>query len=339
MSQKMRSQGKAENASLEAPGRSGSRADRPPDTQTFSQEDATQRERTEDALRASEARYRRVFETAKDGILLLDAKTGVIIDVNPFLEDMLGFPRVELMGKTLWEIGSFRDISASQRAFQELQRKEYIRYENLPLQTRAGEQRQVEFVSNVYSASGTRVIQCNIREITERKRAEAAMLDANEELSALVTELKGRDRHMQLIGRMNDMLQSCTSQDEAYKVIGLIMGDLFPGYNGCLATFHAEDQCLETVANWGVEAPMQLTFSLEDCWAMRSGRPHEVLDPQTGMLCNHFIRPPKTNYVCVPLTVQGETQGLLCFVNGAVRPGEKQVSQQHSPGRTAELCL
>ena len=92
----------------------------------------------EESLRASEVRYRRLFETAKDGILLLDADTGRITDVNPFLQDMLGYSHTELIGKALWEIGPIKDIAASRDAMNQLQKKEYVRYENLPLETKAG---------------------------------------------------------------------------------------------------------------------------------------------------------------------------------------------------------
>ena len=100
-------------------------------------------------LEASELRYRRLFETAKDGILLLDADTGRITDVNPFLQDMLGYSHTELIGRALWEIGPVKDIAASQDAMHQLQKMEYVRYENLPLETKAGQHIQVEFVSNV----------------------------------------------------------------------------------------------------------------------------------------------------------------------------------------------
>lgn len=102
------------------------------------------------ALQASEVRYRRLFETAKDGILILDAETGQITDANPFMEDLLGYPRGELLGKALWDLGPFKDIVASQAAFRQLQLQKYVRYEDLPLETKDGQRRQVEFVSNVY---------------------------------------------------------------------------------------------------------------------------------------------------------------------------------------------
>jgi PAS domain S-box-containing protein len=121
-----------------------------------------------EAVRISELRYRRLFETAQDGILILDANSGEIMDVNPFLIDLLDYPFEELRGRKLWEIGQFKDIAANQSAFEKLQRNEYIRYENLPLRRRDGKQIQVEFVSNVYWVETDKVIQCNIRDITAR---------------------------------------------------------------------------------------------------------------------------------------------------------------------------
>jgi PAS domain S-box-containing protein len=134
--------------------------------------DQTRKQSAEDywaeAVRMSELRYRRLFETAQDGILILDANSGEIMDVNPFLIDLLDYPFEELRGRKLWEIGEFKDIAANRSAFDTLQQNEYIRYENLPLRRRDGKQIQVEFVSNVYWVEADKVIQCNIRDITAR---------------------------------------------------------------------------------------------------------------------------------------------------------------------------
>jgi PAS domain S-box-containing protein len=142
----------------------------------------------EEALQASEIRYRRLFETAQDGILILDADTGEIVDVNPFLMNMLGYPYEDFQGKMLWEIGAFKDIKASKNVFATLQREGYIRYEDLPLQTRDGREIDVEFVSNVYQVDHRKVIQCNVRDITDRKLAEEAVRKAHEELERRVRE-------------------------------------------------------------------------------------------------------------------------------------------------------
>jgi PAS domain S-box-containing protein len=148
-----------------------------------------ERDSADHALKASEVRYRRLFETAQDGILILNANTGQIEDVNPFLIDLLGYSRDQLLGNKLWEIGPFKDTKASQAAFRELQRETYVRYEDLPLETRAGKPISVEFVSNVYRANGGKVIQCNIRDITERKQAEASRQESSRKLQVLSRRL------------------------------------------------------------------------------------------------------------------------------------------------------
>jgi formate hydrogenlyase transcriptional activator len=151
-------------------------------------EDITERKKTEEALKISETRYRRLFETAQDGILILDADTGQISDVNPFLVEMLGYSHGDLLGKKLWEIGVLRDIEASKAAFTELQSKGYVRYKDLPLETKDGRQVAVEFVSNVYLVNHKKVIQCNIRNVTERKRAAEALQKAHNDLERRVEE-------------------------------------------------------------------------------------------------------------------------------------------------------
>ena len=126
----------------------------------------------EEALRASETRYRRLFETAQGGILIVNEETGQIDDVNPFLTDMLGYSHGEVTGKKLWEIGAFKNTEESKAVLAELQQKGYVRYEDLPLITKDGREIDVEFVSNVYIVDHHKVIQCNIRDITMRRRAE-----------------------------------------------------------------------------------------------------------------------------------------------------------------------
>jgi PAS domain S-box-containing protein len=128
-----------------------------------------------DALRASELSYRRLFEAARDGILILDADRGCVTDVNPFLGELLGFSREEMVGKTVGELSPFKDHVSNQAMLALLQKDRYVRYRDLPLETKDGRTVDVEFISNVYSVGKKTVIQCNIREITDRKRAEEAL--------------------------------------------------------------------------------------------------------------------------------------------------------------------
>ncbi len=144
---------------------------------------AEEKDTIEAKSKESEVRYRRLFETAHDGILILNSDTGQITDVNPFLEKLLGYSKDEFLNKKLWEVGAFKNMKASKDAFKVLQAQGYLRYENLPLETKDGRSIEVEFVSNSYMVGDTLVIQCNIRDITERKR-----LDLIKETKRLLNE-------------------------------------------------------------------------------------------------------------------------------------------------------
>jgi formate hydrogenlyase transcriptional activator len=172
-------------------------------------EDITERRQSEEALKISETRYRRLFEAAQDGILILDAEAGQISDVNPFLVEMLGYSYEEFLGKRLWEIGAFKDIEASKAAFLELQSKGYVRYHDLPLERKDGQPMAVEFVSNVYLVNHRKVIQCNIRDMTERKLVAEALQKAHSELEQRVEERTVELRTaLSEIQRMKDQLEA-----------------------------------------------------------------------------------------------------------------------------------
>jgi PAS domain S-box-containing protein len=148
--------------------------------------DMTEKGRAAQALIASELRYRRLFESAKDGILILDAETGMVVDVNPFLITTLGYSREEFLGKAIWDLGFFKDTWANAEKFAELREKEYVRYEHLPLETSDGQKMEVEFVSNVYLVNGHKVIQCNVRDVTKRRKAEETVRQLNANLEQRV---------------------------------------------------------------------------------------------------------------------------------------------------------
>lgn len=147
--------------------------------------DITAQELAKEKLHNSETRYRRLFESAKGGILIIDFDTGRIVDVNPFLIELLGYSYKEFLGKELWEIGLFRDLDDSRNSFRELQEKEYIRFEDIPVKTKSGNHIYVEIVSNVYKIDNKNVIQCNIRDITKSKLAEEKLKETAIQLREL----------------------------------------------------------------------------------------------------------------------------------------------------------
>ena len=150
--------------------------------------DITDRKQAEDAVRVSEIRYRRLFEAAHDGVLLLDPATRKITDANPFMTQLLGYPHGQLVGKELFEIGLLKDEAASKEMFQKLKQDREIRYEDLPLKSKGGRHQEVEVVANLYEENGRAVIQCNIRNITARKLAEDVLLRSEALFSALIEQ-------------------------------------------------------------------------------------------------------------------------------------------------------
>lgn len=230
-----------------------------------------------DSLRDSELRYRRLFEAAQDGILILDAGSGAITDVNPFLINLLGFSRGEFMEKRLWEMGAFKDIKASKEAFKALQTNEYIRYKDLPLRAKNGELIAVEFVSNVYQAGDEKVIQCNIRDITDRKIAQENLLKSKE----LFREQSFRDH---LTGLYNRRFLEETLERELHRAsrknypVGVIMSDV-DFFKYCNDTFgHAAgDELLRRIAEL-----MQKNVRSEDVPSRYGGDEFIILLPDAS---------------------------------------------------------
>jgi len=182
------------------------------------------------ALQASEIRYRRLFETAQDGILILNAETGKIDDVNPYMVDMLHYSHEEFIGKQLWEVSPFKNTVLNIAAFKELKDKGYIRYKDLPLETKEGKSIAVEFVSNVYQANGNKVIQCNIRNITEHKEMNRKLLEAVIFQQRLIDALPIPVFYMNSEGRYlgcNTSFESFFGQKRE-QITGKSLYDLFP---------------------------------------------------------------------------------------------------------------
>jgi len=181
----------------------------------------------------SDEQYRRLFEAAHDGILIVDAATGRIMDANPFMTTLTGRARHELVGTFLWDVGLMRDTAESKEKFSELNAVGHVRYDDMPLRTRDGREVPVEFISNVYLVNDTEVIQCNIRDISERKLAAAALqlreraieavslgiviADASQADQPIVyaspgfTQLTGYDRH-EILGHNCRFLQGVGTQ-------------------------------------------------------------------------------------------------------------------------------
>ncbi len=192
--------------------------------------DISEIKRSVEALKASESRYRRLFENAQDGILILDLDTGQILDVNPHLINMLGYSHEEFLDTFLWEVSPFKDTALNKEAFARLRQGACVRYEDLPLETSDGQTIDVEFVSNTYSVDGMTFIQCNIRDITERKRAEEELRQQREELQIILDSVPAlifyKDTNNNMVNANKTWLQTFGYTE--HDVIGKCLAEFFP---------------------------------------------------------------------------------------------------------------
>jgi diguanylate cyclase (GGDEF)-like protein/PAS domain S-box-containing protein len=273
---------------------------------------------------------RGIYESFPDAIAVID-RHGRITQMNAQVESIFGYSRNELQDKPVEFLIPERFRERHVRHITGYIADPRMRPMGVGLELFGQRKDKSEFpvdimLSPMTTESGSMVIAV-VRDVTVSKQATESARKTNEELMALVAELQRRESEMQALISMDDLLQSCTAQDEAYKVVGLAAGELFDGQAGCLAVLHASGQYLEMVARWGERPLGQPIFSLEDCWALRRGQLHEVTDPQAGLLCRHFVSQPETSYLCVPLTVQGETLGVFCLVGAPAKRSQHQVSQ------------
>jgi len=254
------------------------------------------------ALRNSELRYRRLFESARAGILILNAETGSISDVSPYLLDMLGYSREEFVGKKLWEIDAFKDIKAGRKSFLALLRKEFIRYENLPLKSKDGHLVQVEFVGNVYLVGDEKVIQCNIRDISADERIQRHL----EHLTALV-EI---DRAINFSFDLN--LSLTTLLTHVIVQLGVDAADVL--------LFNPRSRTLEFVVGRGfhTKAIEHARQSLGEGYAGRAAQDRHIVHiPDLAKEHDHFLRKMLlsgenfASYHGVPLIAKGQVVGVL----------------------------
>jgi PAS domain S-box-containing protein len=135
-------------------------------------EDITERKR------AAEARYRRLFESARDGIVIIDEPTGEILDINPYMEQLFGYPRREIVGRKLWEIEPGRDTASLQMMLEQARDQHDVRVPDIQFRTKDGRTIQTETIANLYHEGDRRAIQLNIRDLTDRRKFERELQDA-----------------------------------------------------------------------------------------------------------------------------------------------------------------
>ncbi|MBN2337492.1 MAG: PAS domain S-box protein [Acidobacteria bacterium] len=302
--------------------------------------DVTERALAEEARRASEERYRELFENAYDMVYTHDL-SGKITSMNKAAERMLGYSLEEALRMRFSQLVAPESRAAARRMIDRQIADAVPMTAELDVIARDGSRLTLEVSHRLIFREGRpHGIQGIARDISERKRAEGELAAANRKLEAWVRDLEQRTREMTLLGEMGDILRACLTTEEVYEVIVRIAREIFPEEAGALYVMGPLRNIVESVAEWGDTERMATTFTPDECWALRRGRVHWVEDTGVGLLCRHLETPPPRGYLCVPMMAQSEAVGVLHLAHADGTPlGESKQRLATAMGERVAMAL
>lgn len=290
--------------------------------------DITHRREVQERIRANEERYRAIFNEARDGIVLIDPATGFIVDCNPEFERLTGRPFGELQKLTLWDIRPPELRQTTKQIFANAGASGQSQGESttMPFQKPDGTIVPIELKAKKTVLAGKDYIQGIVRDITERRRDEAKIKQAQEELSAINKHLEERNRQNSIMGEMRELLQSCSTIQEMPSIVKISISRMFPGTDGALFLLNNSRSDLQSVLRWGdfPDSVDDNIFPPDSCWGLRRGRVHLVEDIDVGPNCLHLKHSSPAVYMCLPLIAKGDLLGLLHLQMKTVAPENKQ---------------
>ncbi len=314
--------------------------------------DITVRKTAEAAVLLSEARFKTLFETANDAIMILNG--GVYSDCNFRTETLFRCGRNDIIGHSPLDFSPLKQPDgrlSSEKAAEIIQ----AAMSGIPqvfewvLLRRDGTTFDAEVSMNRGMGFEADYLQSIVRDVTERKRVENELHEAHAELKIALEESEQRAREASKLTELVDILQSCHTTEEACRIIGNTLPTTLSSPSGVLYLTSSSRNIVEAVGTWGDTLDTEKTFAPDDCWALRRGKIHQVIDSTSPLLCAHVSRCPAGGHLCVPLAAQGETLGVLCVERPSqspdlsLRPPEGQIEalarQASAVGERISLAL
>jgi diguanylate cyclase (GGDEF)-like protein/PAS domain S-box-containing protein len=296
---------------IEARGRGYLGEDSSPVRMAVAIHDITGRKRIEHRLEAASLYARSLFEANVDPLITININ-GEIIDINEATVRVSGTRRENLVSSNISNF--FTDPQIIRAALREVLCKGSVSDLQLTVCDHSSG-KLTELLCNAAVFRGPDGIVNGVfvaaRDVTERHHREEELVKLHERMAETVAELRQRERDITLVDELNEILQTCNTRDEAYRLIALAAQELFPTASGALAVFVGGACDLTTVAHWGDKPNMASDFGLDDCWALRRGHVHQIDQPAKGAVCGHFDASPMKPYICLPLSIHGEALGLL----------------------------
>ena len=285
--------------------------------------DITESKRSEIVLRKSEEKLSKLFHANPDCVILTRIKDGMVMDINEGFANLFGYQEDEVVNHTVMDLHLWSDLNDREEFVRRLQATgECMDYETA-LVTKDGWVMPVNISARTIELEQQIISLSIIRDISQYKNSERALQRANDKLSLWIDELERRNKETSLLNEMGDMLQSCLSLEEAYKVVGRYAEQLFVGQTGALYIFNPERRALQKKISWGQQVNSVDEFEPEDCWGLRRGHVHEMVGSKNTLLCNHINLGEQENKfiqnLCIPLIAQGDTLGSLYL---QLQPGQ-----------------
>lgn len=305
--------------------------------------DISERRKAEEA----QANLAAIVESSDDAMIGKNLD-GIIITWNAAAERMYGYAWEEIKGRSISILAPPDRQGETEEILERIKRGERLQHFETERIRKDGSPVQVSLtVSAIKDGEGKITGASTIaRDITERKRMEAELQESNKKLTVWVNQLEQSSREIEQLSQMGDRLQSCRNADEAYQVISHSGRSLFPAESGALFVLNNSRNLIEMAAAWGESRPRERTFSPDDCWGLRRGRPYVVEEAESDVLCAHLGKDIPAGYLCIPMMAQGETIGVLHLrsdrpVVGEAGRGEDggrhfTVSKQQLAGTVAE---
>lgn len=285
------------------------------------------------ALRRSEERFQKIFHASPVAMSITTVADGRFLDVNDAFCMLYGYKREEIIGRTGMELGMWIEGTDRNPIIEALQSQGYLHSFEAQVRSKSGEIRELLSSLELVDIEGSPTILGISYDVTDRKRAEQALQASHTRMGQWVEELEQRNREINLLNEMNDLLQAARDETDAYTVVVRYIAQLFPYASGALYVLRASRNMAERVAGWG-NAPSPVPFvEPDDCWGMRRGRIHVSGSGSATPLCHHARKEWRdfedATTVCVPLIAFGETVGLLHFATGMVSNTPAAFIQTH----------
>jgi len=314
--------------------------------------DITVRKTTEAAAQLTEARFKTLFETANDAIMIMNG--GVFSDCNLRTETLFRCGKNDIIGHSPLDLSPPKQPDgriSSEMAAEKIQ----AAMSGIPqvfewvLLRHDGTTFDAEVSMNRGMGFETEYLQAIVHDITERKRVENSLREAHAKLRIALEESEQRTREASKLTELVDILQSCHTVEEAYQIIGDTLPTTLSSHSGALCLTIPSRNIVEAVVTWGNTLATEKEFAPENCWALRRGKIHQVNDSTSPLRCAHVSGCPAGGHLCVPLAAHGETLGVLCverssqLPNVSLRSSEDQIEavarQASAVGERISLAL